>query len=98
MMEEIEFYKYLSIFIKSKRKELKYTNEELAYLSKVDVSKISLLQNNKTGCNAYTLYKILVALGINLFEIKDGVNVDKKIVEDSIKTLNEYLRLLKNMI
>lgn len=99
MMSEKEFYQYLSAFIKTKRKEANYTNEDLAYSSKTDVSKISLLQNNKTGCNAYTLYKILLVLGVNIFnkEIKIP-NLKKQIVEDNIKKLEEYIDFLKNLL
>ena len=98
MMDENEFYRYLAIFIKSKRKEMNFTNEELAYLSKTDVSKISLLQNNKNGCTAYTLYKILLTLGVNIFE-KNGIpNLDKQIIEDNIKKLEDYIKFLKSII
>jgi len=57
MMEEKEFYKYLSVFIKSKRKELKLTNEDLSYLSKIDVSK-------------YHYYKIIKMVAMHIQYIK----------------------------
>ncbi len=97
-MNENEFYQYLAVFIKTKRKELKYTNEELGYSSKTDVSKVSLLQNNKTGCSAYTLYKILLTLGVNIFEENSIPNLDKKIIEDNIKKLEDYIRFLKTLL
>lgn len=98
MMDEKEFYKYLSIFMKSKRKELKLTNEDLAHSSNTDVSKISLLQNNKTGCSAYTLYKILLVLGVNLFDKKKEIDLDKKVIEENIELMEKYLRELKKLI
>lgn len=98
MMNEKEFYKYLSVFIKTKRKELKLTNENLAYSSNIDVSKISLLQNNKTGCNAFTLYKILLVLGIDLFSQNKKINLDNKILEENIKLLENYIRDLKKIL
>ena len=97
-MDEKEFYKYLSIFMKSKRKELKLTNEDLAHSSNTDVSKISLLQNNKTGCSAYTLYKILLVLGVNLFDKKKEIDLDKKVIEENIELMEKYLRELKKLI
>lgn len=98
MMDEKEFYKYLSVFMKSKRKELKLTNEDLAHSSNTDVSKISLLQNNKTGCSAYTLYKILLVLGVNLFDKKKEIDLDKKVIEENIELMEKYLRELKKLI
>ncbi len=78
---------------------MNYTNEDLAYSSKTDVSKISLLQNNKTGCNAYTLYKILLILGINIFNKDTHIpNLDKQIIEDNIKKMEEYTRFLKSLL
>ena len=97
-MNENEFYQYLAVFIKTKRKELKYTNEELGYSSKTDVSKVSLLQNNKTGCSAYTLYKILLVLGVNLFDKKKEIDLDKKVIEENIELMEKYLRELKKLI
>ena len=94
MLTEKEFYKYLSIFIKNKRKDLKLTNEALFMLSGVDLSKISLLQNNRTGCNAYTLYKILFSLNLDIFNIND---VDKVSLKENIKKLEDISDFLKSL-
>lgn len=94
MLNEEDFYKQLSILIKTKRKDLNLTNESLFMSSGVDLSKISLLQNNKTGCNAYTLYKILFTLNIDIFNIN---NINKNILDQNINKLNEVSLFLKKL-
>ncbi len=94
MLNEEDFYKQLSILIKIKRKDLNLTNESLFMSSGVDLSKISLLQNNKTGCNAYTLYKILFTLNIDIFNIN---NINKNILDQNINKLNEVSLFLKKL-
>ena len=94
MLNEEDFYKQLSILIKTKRKDLILTNESLFMLSGVDLSKISLLQNNKTGCNAYTLYKILFTLNIDIFNIN---NIDKNTLDQNIDKLNDVNLFLKKL-
>ena len=95
MLTEEEFYKSLATLIKRRRKDLKLTNEALFMLSGVDLSKISLLQNNRSGCNAYTLYKILFSLSIDIFNTND---IDKICLNDSIKKIEcvgDFLKTLK---
>ena len=94
MLNEKDFYKPLSTLIKTKRKDLNLTNESLFMLSGVDLSKISLLQNNKTGCNAYTLYKILFTLNIDIFNIN---NIDKNTLDQNINKLNDVSLFLKKL-
>lgn len=94
MLNEEDFYKQLSILIKTKRKDLNLTNESLFMSSGVDLSKISLLQNNKTGCNAYTLYKILFTLNIDIFNIN---NINKNILDQNINKLNDVSLFLKKL-
>lgn len=94
MLNEEDFYKQLSILIKTKRKDLNLTNESLFMSSGVDLSKISLLQNNKTGCNAYTLYKILFTLNIDIFNVN---NINKNILDQNINKLNEVSLFLKKL-
>lgn len=94
MLNEKDFYKQLSTLIKTKRKDLNLTNESLFMLSGVDLSKISLLQNNKTGCNAYTLYKILFTLNIDIFNIN---NIDKNTLDQNINKLNDVSLFLKKL-
>lgn len=95
MITEIEFYKYLSILIKAKRVEFKYTNEELSYISNVDVAKISLLQNEKQGCNAYTFYKILNSLGIDIFKNESLPILKDKALNETINDLEKIVNFLK---
>ena len=94
MLNEKDFYKQLSILIKTKRKDLNLTNESLFMSSGVDLSKISLLQNNKTGCNAYTLYKILFTLNIDIFNIN---NINKNTLDQNINKLNDVSLFLKKL-
>ena len=77
MKSEKEFYEFLSDFIKSKRKELNLTNENLSFLTKVDYKTVSQLQNKNTGCNAYNLYKILYVLGLDIFENDSDISINK---------------------
>ena len=94
MLNEKDFYKQLSILIKTKRKDLNLTNESLFMSSGVDLSKISLLQNNKTGCNAYTLYKILFTLNIDIFNIN---NINKNTLDQNINKLSDVSLFLKKL-
>lgn len=97
MLSEKEFYKKLADFIKLKRKNLKLTNEKISELTNIDLSKVSLLQNNKQGCSAYTLYKLLYSLNINIFA--DNLNIDNDKLNKYTITLQEildYLNCLKN--
>ena len=94
MLTEKEFYKKLSLFIKSRRRELNLTNESLFMSSGVDISKISLLQNNKSGCTAYTMYKLLVSLNIDIFKTNDERN---DVMQEAIKSTEKTLALLKTL-
>lgn len=98
MLSKDEFYKELSNLIKTRRKQLNLTNESIFAVSGVDLSKISTLQNyngNKnTGCTAYTLYKILLALDIDLF--KPANNKDK-LLFDNVKELERIVKSLKEL-
>lgn len=94
MLTEKEFYKKLSLFIKSRRRELNLTNESLFMSSGVDISKISLLQNNKSGCTAYTTYKLLVSLNIDIFKTNDERN---DVMQEAIKSTEKTLALLKTL-
>lgn len=98
MLTRDEFYEALSVFIKKRRKELKLTNESVFVASGVDLSKVSTLQNcniNKTrGCTAYTLYKILLALGVDLFKPSDDRD---KLLHDSVVKLEGVLNSLKEI-
>ena len=89
MLSEKEFYKKLGDFIKLKRKNLKLTNEKISELANIDLSKVSLLQNNKQGCSAYTLYKLLYSLNINIFAENLNVDDDK---------LNKYTAILQEVL
>lgn len=98
MLSRDEFYKELSNLIRTKRKQLNLTNESIFAISGVDLSKISTLQNyngNKNiGCTAYTLYKILLALGIDLFK---PIEDKDKLLFDNIRELEKIVKSLKNI-
>ena len=98
MLSRDEFYKELSNLIRTRRKQLNLTNESIFAISGVDLSKVSTLQNynsNKnTGCTAYTLYKILLALNIDLFKPNKDINT---LLFDNIKELEKIVKSLKNI-
>ncbi len=95
MLTEEEFYTKLAGFIKIKRKNLNLTNEKLAEISDMDLSKISLLQNSRQGCNGYSLYKILYSLDVNIFDDNIKLNFDK--LEINIKNIKDLLKFLKGL-
>jgi hypothetical protein len=96
MLDEKKFYKNLADLIKKRRKDLGLTNESLAFDSKIDISKISLLQNDKAGCNGYTLYKILFGLGFDIFDIKAQKlgHINSAIKDCDKKQLDMILRMI----
>lgn len=98
MLSRDEFYKELSNLIRTRRKQLNLTNESIFAISGVDLSKISTLQNyngsKNIGCTAYTLYKILLVLGIDLFE---PIKNRDELLLDSIKELEKIVKSLKNI-
>lgn len=98
MLSRDEFYKELSNLIKTRRKQLNLTNESIFAISGIDLSKISTLQNynvNKNiGCTAYTLYKILLALGIDLFKPAEDKD---KLLFDNIIELEKIVKSLKEI-
>lgn len=82
MLKKEAFNKGLATLISKRRKELRWTNENIADESKIDTSKISQLQNNKAGCNGYTLYKLLYAFGYDILDSK----------KQNLKNINSLLK------
>lgn len=95
MLSEEEFYKNLATFIKTKRKNLNLTNEKLADISDMDLSKISLLQNGKHGCSGYSLYKLLHSLNVNILD--SNIILNSKQLEKNIVHIEEILNFLKGL-
>ncbi|HSQ98027.1 MAG TPA: hypothetical protein VLL98_04910 [Rickettsiales bacterium] len=78
-----------------KRKNLNLTNEKLADISDMDLSKISLLQNGKHGCNGYSLYKILYSFNINIFD--NNIMLNSRQLDKNIEYLKESLKFLQGL-
>lgn len=95
MLNEQDFRKRLSAAILQLRYKNKYSIEKLAELSNADYSSVSLIENGKQSPKSYTLYKILLALKIDIFsqiETK-GDSKSRQALENKlmhyIKTLDE---------
>lgn len=95
MLNEQEFRKRLSAAILQLRYKNKYSIEKLAELSNADYSSVSLIENGKQSPKSYTLYKILLALKVDLFsQIETKANskskqaLENKLIQ-YIKTLDE---------
>lgn len=95
MLNEQDFRKRLSAAILQLRYKNKYSIEKLAELSNADYSSVSLIENGKQSPKSYTLYKILLALKIDIFsqlelkaDSKTKHALETKLIQ-YIKTLDE---------
>ena len=93
MLNEQEFRKRLSAAILQLRYKNKYSIEKLAELSNADYSSVSLIENGKQSPKSYTLYKILLALKVDLFsQIETKANSKSK---QALETkLIQYIKAL----
>lgn len=69
MLNEADFQDEISKLIRKNRNLKKISCEKLAELSETDYSSINLIENRKQNPKAYTLYKILFALDIDLLKL-----------------------------
>lgn len=69
MLDEIDFLNEIGKIIRKQRNNKKISCEKLAELSNADYSSINLIENRKQNPRAYTLYKILYALDIDLLQL-----------------------------
>lgn len=77
MISEIDFAKKLGTYIRRLRNEKKYSIEKLAAISETDYSSLNKIENGKQNPTAYTLYKILFALDIDMTETFEKSNFEK---------------------
>ena len=84
MLNEEDFLDEISKIIRKRRLNKKLSCEKLAEQSNADYSSINLIENRKQTPRAYTLYKILYALDIDLLQL-----VSEK--EEAIVSTNENL-------
>lgn len=85
MLSEKQFLNRISTIIRQQRMLNKYSCEKLAALSEIDYSSLNLIENEHQSPKAYTLYKILLALGIDIFstiqdESQNFYNLEKRLL------------------
>ena len=69
MLNEEDFLNEIGKIIRKQRNNKKLFCEKLAELSNADYSSVNLIENRKQNPRAYTLYKILYALDIDLLQL-----------------------------
>ena len=69
MLNEEDFLNEIGKIIRKQRNNKKLSCEKLAELSNADYSSVNLIENRKQNPRAYTLYKILYALDIDLLQL-----------------------------
>lgn len=72
MLNEKDFQDEISKLIRNNRNLKKISCEKLAELSETDYSSINLIENRKQNPKAYTLYKILFSLDIDLLKLTNA--------------------------
>lgn len=66
-------YKKFGQLVKEWREDRGFTQEELAYRSKISVTYISKIENGQTNVSLDTICKIATGLGITLSELLNGM-------------------------
>lgn len=66
-------YKKFGQLVKGWREDRGFTQEELAYRSKISVTYISKIENGQTNVSLDTICKIATGLGITLSELLKGM-------------------------
>lgn len=94
MLSEKQFLNKIAIIIRQQRILHKYSCEKLAALSEIDYSSLNLIENEHQSPKAYTLYKILSALGIDTFPIIQEESPDFSKMEK--KLINKIMELSVN--
>lgn len=84
MISDNEFGSKIGRFIRLLRNQKNYSIEELASYSELDYSSLNKIENSKQKPSAYTLYKILYALDLDLMQILN---------KSEIKTSDLLLRI-----
>lgn len=108
MLSEEEFKNTIATAIRKMRNAEKKSCEELAAHSGIDYSSLNLIENGKQSPKAYTLYKVLLSLGVDICSIvadegnrnrepedvlvKKISRLDEKQQETLLKFLNEFIR------
>jgi len=84
MFEEKEFNKITGDAIRRLKTNKKYSSEKLAELSSTDYSSISLIENGKQNPKSYTLYKILLALDVDILQSFNTKSKERHTLENSV--------------
>ena len=108
MLSEEDFKTTVATAIRKMRNAEKKSCEELAAHSDIDYSSLNLFENCKQSPKAYTLYKILLSLGVDICSVisQEGNRIkepeeilinkisrlNNKQQEILLKFLNEFIR------
>lgn len=75
MLNENEFLRIVSTSIRKRRLANKISSEKLSELSGMDYSSINLIENQKQNPRAYSMYKLLYALNIDITkDLKEDIS------------------------
>lgn len=93
MLDEKDFLDEIGRIIRKQRSNKKISYEKLAEISNTDYSSVNLIENRKQSPRAYTLYKILYALDIDLLQLISEkteaiVNINESLI-NKISLLDE---------
>ncbi|MBR1605613.1 MAG: helix-turn-helix transcriptional regulator [Alphaproteobacteria bacterium] len=91
MLNEQEFLKLISQAIRKNRISKKISSEKLAELTNMDYSSVNLIENCRQNPRSYTLYKLLMALDIDITTCIDGGVVKDPSVKEKILTKLDIL-------
>lgn len=91
MISESDFIEKLGLYIRRLRNAKKYSIEKLAEYSDIDYSSLNKIENGKQNPTTYTLYKIFLALDIDLTQNFENQNKQKT---DILQKLEAKLQLL----
>lgn len=84
MLNEQEFLKLIGDSIRKLRTNKRISSEKLAELSEMDYSSVNLIENQKQNPRSYSLYKLLLALDIDITSPLKGTSTEHEDVKTEI--------------
>ena len=91
MISETDFIGKLGLYIRRLRSKKKYSIEKLSEYSETDYSSLNKIENGKQNPTAYTLYKIFLALDIDITQKFEKQNVKQ---DDLLQKIAIKLKVL----
>lgn len=88
MLNEKDFINLISASIRKRRLSKKISSEKLSELSDMDYSSINLIENQKQNPRAYTLYKLLYSLDIDITKELKSSTIQSNSKDEIIQKLN----------